>query len=159
MDYCSKISKNLFISDMPFDLASSNEKSKYFSTFFWIASKSFWVVLQPFWVVLKSFIDSFWVAISFFWVVTSSFMQKRILIVQLLLKNVIFYNCTILDNPIVFDAYDITQLSLNISLYGQQRLIIFFSLLNLFGGVEVYGRGVLYHVVLILLHRFNGVLK
>lgn len=45
MDYCSKISKNLFISDMPFDLASSNEKSKYFSTFFWVASKSFWVVL------------------------------------------------------------------------------------------------------------------
>lgn len=141
MDYCSKISKNLFISDMPFDLASSNEKSKYFSTFFWVASKSFWV------------------EISFFWVMTLSFIQKRILIVQLLLKNVIFYNCTILDNPIVFDADDITQLSLNISLYGQQRLIIFFFLLNLFGGVEVYGRGMLYHVVLILLHRFNGVLK
>lgn len=52
MDYCSKISKNLFISDMPFDLASSNEKSKYFSTFFW--------------VVLKSFIDSFWVMTSSF---------------------------------------------------------------------------------------------
>ena len=141
MDYCSKISNNLFISDMPFDLASSNEKSKYFSTFFWVASKSFWVEM------------------SFFWVMTSSFIQKRILIVQLLLKNVIFYNCTILDNPIVFDADDITQLSLNISLYGQQRLIIFFLFTESICGVEVYGRGMLYHVVLILLHRFNGVLK
>lgn len=41
---------------MPFDLASSNEKSKYFSTFFWVASKSFWVEISFFWVMTSSFI-------------------------------------------------------------------------------------------------------